>query len=125
MAESALADLDVPALLGRLGVYPRRITSDSRRVEPGIAFAAFPGHSSDGRKFVPDAIARGASAVLWDSRAFQWDPAWQAPHLGIDGCQLFDRQVGQGILEGRELLAGEMGDHGIAVLIGQGGIDVQ
>jgi len=87
VAESALADLDVPALLGRLGVYPRRITSDSRRVEPGIAFAAFPGHSSDGRKFVPDAIARGASAVLWDSRAFQWDPAWQAPHLGIDHLQ--------------------------------------
>ena len=56
-----------PRCSRRLGVHPRRITSDSRRVEPGVAFAAYPGHSSDGRKFVPDAIARGASAVLWDS----------------------------------------------------------
>jgi UDP-N-acetylmuramoyl-L-alanyl-D-glutamate--2,6-diaminopimelate ligase len=87
VAEAALSDLDVPALLARLGVHPRRITSDSRRVEPGVAFAAYPGHSSDGRKFVPDAIARGAAAVLWDTRAFQWDASWQAPHLGVDHLQ--------------------------------------
>jgi UDP-N-acetylmuramyl-tripeptide synthetase len=82
-----LADLDVPALLAKLGVYPRRITSDSRRVEPGVAFAAYPGHATDGRRFVPDAIARGASAVLWDTRSFQWDASWHARHLGIDHLQ--------------------------------------
>jgi len=87
VAEAALADLDVPALLTKLGARPRRITSDSRRVEPGVAFAAYPGHSSDGRKFVPDAIARGASAVLWDTRSFQWDASWRAPHLGIEHLQ--------------------------------------
>jgi UDP-N-acetylmuramyl-tripeptide synthetase len=87
VADAALLDLDVPALLAKLGVYPRRITSDSRRVEPGVAFAAYPGHASDGRSHVPDAIARGASAVLWDSHAFQWDASWQAPHLGVDHLQ--------------------------------------
>ena len=87
MTEATLADLDVPALLARLGVTPRRITSDSRRVEPGVAFAAYPGTAADGRKFVPDAIERGASAVLWESRGFQWDAKWDAPHLGIEGLQ--------------------------------------
>jgi UDP-N-acetylmuramyl-tripeptide synthetase len=84
VADEALAELDVPAIFARLGVHPRRIVSDSRRVEPGVAFAAYPGVAADGRKFVPDAIARGACAVLWDTHAFRWDPSWQAPHLGVD-----------------------------------------
>ena len=87
MADAALSDLDVPALLARLGAHPRRITSDSRRVEPGVAFAAYPGHVADGRSFVPDAIARGACAVFWDTRNFQWDPSWKAPHVGIEHLQ--------------------------------------
>jgi UDP-N-acetylmuramyl-tripeptide synthetase len=87
VSDAALADLDVAAVLARLGVRPRRITSDSRRVEPGVAFAAYPGHAADGRTFVPDAIARGACAVLWDTRGFQWDASWRAPNLGIDHLQ--------------------------------------
>ncbi len=87
MADAAIADVDVPALLTKLGVYPRRITSDSRRVEPGVAFAAYPGTVADGRAFVPDAIARGAAAVLWESRAFQWDGAWTSPNAGVEHLQ--------------------------------------
>ncbi|MFO1322999.1 MAG: UDP-N-acetylmuramoyl-L-alanyl-D-glutamate--2,6-diaminopimelate ligase [Burkholderiales bacterium] len=79
---------DVPALLARLGVMPRRITADSRRVEPGVAFAAYPGHSVDGRTFVPDAIARGALAVLWEARAFKWNEAWTTPNVGLEGLQM-------------------------------------
>ncbi len=40
------------------------ITCDSRRVEPGYLFAAIPGTQVDGRRFIPDAIERGAVAVL-------------------------------------------------------------
>ena len=40
------------------------LTSDSRRVEPGFLFAALPGSTADGRDFIPDAIGRGAVAVL-------------------------------------------------------------
>ncbi|PPR74515.1 MAG: UDP-N-acetylmuramoyl-L-alanyl-D-glutamate--2,6-diaminopimelate ligase, partial [Alphaproteobacteria bacterium MarineAlpha3_Bin4] len=40
------------------------LTCDSRRVEPGFLFAALPGSQADGRSFIPEALARGASAVL-------------------------------------------------------------
>ncbi len=78
---------DVPALLARLGAFPRRITADSRRVEPGVAFAAYPGLHFDGRTYIPDALKRGASAVLWDSSNFRWRPDWTAPNVGVDRLQ--------------------------------------
>lgn len=40
------------------------LTADSRAVGPGYLFAALPGASMDGRDFIPDAIARGAVAIL-------------------------------------------------------------
>jgi UDP-N-acetylmuramoyl-L-alanyl-D-glutamate--2,6-diaminopimelate ligase len=40
------------------------VTCDSRRVEPGFVFAAFPGSATDGRRFIDDAVARGASAII-------------------------------------------------------------
>ena len=40
------------------------ITADSRRVHHGMIFAALPGAAQDGRKFIPAALARGASAIL-------------------------------------------------------------
>lgn len=40
------------------------LTADSRQVKPGFLFAALPGSKSDGRDFIPAAIAQGATAVL-------------------------------------------------------------
>lgn len=40
------------------------LTCDSRRVEPGFLFAALPGTQVDGRAFIPEALSRGAVAVL-------------------------------------------------------------
>ena len=40
------------------------ITADSREVAKGTLFAAIPGTAHDGRTFIPDAVARGATAVL-------------------------------------------------------------
>lgn len=40
------------------------LTADSREVQPGWLFAALPGAKADGARFVPDAIAKGAAAVL-------------------------------------------------------------
>jgi len=40
------------------------LTEDSRRVAPGSLFAALPGARFDGRAFIPDALAKGAVAVL-------------------------------------------------------------
>ncbi len=44
----------------------RGLAADSRAVEPGFLFAALPGAKLDGRRFVADAVARGAVAVLTD-----------------------------------------------------------
>jgi UDP-N-acetylmuramyl-tripeptide synthetase len=75
---------DAIALLDRLGAAPRRITSDSRDVRGGDAFAAWRGTRADGRAFIGDAIGRGAGAVLWEAQAFRWDPAWQVPNAAVD-----------------------------------------
>jgi UDP-N-acetylmuramoyl-L-alanyl-D-glutamate--2,6-diaminopimelate ligase len=40
------------------------ITADSRQVVPGDLFAALPGAKVDGRRYIADAVARGAVAVL-------------------------------------------------------------
>jgi len=43
-----------------------RLRADSRKVLPGDAFFAWPGHQSDGRRFISDARARGAAALVVD-----------------------------------------------------------
>ena len=40
------------------------LTADSRRVERGVAFVAVPGFKQDARRFVPEAVARGAALVV-------------------------------------------------------------
>jgi UDP-N-acetylmuramoyl-L-alanyl-D-glutamate--2,6-diaminopimelate ligase len=45
----------------------RSITADSRLVSPGTLFVALPGVANDGRRFIGEAIARGAAAILTDA----------------------------------------------------------
>jgi UDP-N-acetylmuramoyl-L-alanyl-D-glutamate--2,6-diaminopimelate ligase len=40
------------------------LTADSRKVAPGFLFAALSGSKADGASFIPDAITRGAVAIL-------------------------------------------------------------
>jgi UDP-N-acetylmuramoyl-L-alanyl-D-glutamate--2,6-diaminopimelate ligase len=40
------------------------LTADSRAVKPGYLFAALPGSRTDGVRFIADALARGAAAIL-------------------------------------------------------------
>jgi len=56
---------------------------DSRRVRPGFVFVAMKGETSDGNRFIDQAIAAGAVAVVTDSAAEKARPgiAWaQVPH---------------------------------------------
>ena len=52
------------------------LRSDSRAVRPGDGFIAWPGHASDGRRYVPQALAAGAAACLVEAEgaaAFGFD----------------------------------------------------
>ena len=40
------------------------ISSDTRTLTPGGLYAALPGEQADGHRYIPDALARGAAAVL-------------------------------------------------------------
>ena len=54
-------------LLHRLraqGIAPRGVSGDSRRVQAGDLFLAYPGQHVDGRRFIAEALTRGAVAVL-------------------------------------------------------------
>ncbi len=71
--------------LGEVAGVAAHLTTDSRSVEAGDVFCAYPGATNDGRAFIGDAIARGASAVLWDPvGSFAWDPAWPVPQRAQD-----------------------------------------
>ena len=62
----ALRQLEsIPAVLAWLAMRgARTLHTDSRQVGAGDAFIAWPGHAVDGRRFVPQALAAGASACL-------------------------------------------------------------
>ena len=48
-----------------------RLQTDSRLVHAGDAFIAWPGHVSDGRKFVPAALAAGAAVCLVEAEGVE------------------------------------------------------
>lgn len=65
------------AWLSRTVAPGAQLSADSRAVRPGDVFVAIPGATHDGRHHVPDAMARGAAAVIWDCTAFAWPADWQ------------------------------------------------
>ena len=62
MLLSELAGSSTPPGLGSVEITG--LTSDSRQVAPGFLFAALPGTQVDGARFIDDAIAAGAAAIL-------------------------------------------------------------
>lgn len=52
---------------GRLDVAIEDVVFDSRQVKPGSLFVALKGAHQDGNRFIPDAVAAGACAILSDS----------------------------------------------------------
>ncbi|PSJ16405.1 UDP-N-acetylmuramoyl-L-alanyl-D-glutamate--2,6-diaminopimelate ligase [Nitrosomonas supralitoralis] len=75
-------------LLEVLGVVIRNLVADSRQIKPGDTFVAYPGDTTDGRKFIPQAIAAGANAILWDPRNFAWKSEWHIPALAVDDLKM-------------------------------------
>lgn len=63
----------------------QRLQCDSRRVQPGDAFIAWPGFATDGRRFVLPALASGACACLVEADgldAGQWPEQWASALVG-------------------------------------------
>jgi UDP-N-acetylmuramoyl-L-alanyl-D-glutamate--2,6-diaminopimelate ligase len=75
-------------LLDELGVPIKNLVTDSRQIQPGDTFLAYAGEKADGRDFIPQAIAAGANAVLWDPKNFTWNPEWRIPALAIDELKM-------------------------------------
>ncbi len=70
MAKRSMPVSELVAALGEtrmIGAPPAAIggiAADSRKVAPGDCFVAVPGFKQDARRFVPEAIARGAAVIV-------------------------------------------------------------
>jgi len=73
----------------------RHLSTDSRRVQPGDAFVAWPGYGNDGRQFVPAALAAGAAACLVEARGVE--------AFGFDGTRV-------AAVQGLKAATGELAD---------------
>ena len=70
--------------LAAMGVTPTGVADDSRQVRPGDVFLAYPGDLADGRRYIPDALARGAVAVVWQAGGdFCWNSAFTAANFDV------------------------------------------
>lgn len=79
---------DVLDRLEGFGVEPTGVADDSRQVQAGDVFLAYPGDLSDGRRYIADAIARGAVAVLWQPGGdFAWNSALTVANLPLDALR--------------------------------------
>lgn len=53
---------------GDLTMEVNGLTSDSRKVVPGTMFIAVKGFAGDGHKFIASALAKGAAAIMYETR---------------------------------------------------------
>ena len=84
----SLTPADVLRQLEALGIVPAGVADDSRQVAPGDLFVAYRGALADGRRYIGDAIARGAVAVLWEAGDdFVWNPAWRVANFSACGLR--------------------------------------
>lgn len=73
-----------------------QLAADSRAIAPGDVFFAYPGDAVDARRFIAQAIAAGAAAVIFESEGFSWDGSWQVPHLAVAGLKAMAGEIAGG-----------------------------
>lgn len=59
----------VIAVAGPTDIPIARIVADSRQVTPGALFVAYRGVDTDGHRYIPDALGRGAAAIVGETPA--------------------------------------------------------
>jgi UDP-N-acetylmuramoyl-L-alanyl-D-glutamate--2,6-diaminopimelate ligase len=81
--------------LKQQGIHPAAVTADSRQVRSNSLFLAYPGERVDGRQFIAQAIAQGASAVAYEPSDYAANYTWTADdavaHIAMQGLR---QQVG-------------------------------
>lgn len=76
--------LNIQDVVAWLQTQPKaRLLSDSRQIQAGDIFFAYPGDAADGRVYIADAIQKGAIAVVYDEAHFEWQLGESVPHLGV------------------------------------------
>jgi len=79
---------DILERLAGLGIEPTGVADDSRQVLPGDVFLAYPGDLVDGRRYIADALQRGAIGVVWQPGGdFAWSPAWSVANLPVEALR--------------------------------------
>ncbi len=74
---------DLLQTLRQLAPGAQGMSADSRLLKSGDVFLAFPGDVHDGRNYIPQALAAGAAAVVWEPADFVWHNAWAIPRLAL------------------------------------------
>lgn len=69
--------------LEKMNISISKLVTDSRTVQAGDTFIAYPGEGLDGRAYIDEAIAHGANAVIWEQRDFEWSDQWRVANLGV------------------------------------------
>lgn len=81
---TALPAFQAPALEGDPDIT--RITADSRQVIPGALFVAYAGVNVDGHRFIPQALERGAAAIVGERDESEVNPSAvsrQPPYIRV------------------------------------------
>lgn len=107
--------IDILSQLRQQGAKIGGLSADSRALRAGDAFVAYPGANADGRRYIADAVARGAAAVLWEREGFSWDDAWRVPNIAVDGLRALAGEIAHEVYDrpsGKLWLAGVTGTNG-------------
>lgn len=83
--------------LAVLGVEPAGVADDSRLVRPGDLFLAYPGDRADGRRYIDDAIVRGAAAILFEGGDVSGD-ALPVPAFAVRGLRALAGSLAHAVL---------------------------
>lgn len=89
--------VDPPAWMKQVEIYS--VESDSRQVEAGSLFVAIPGLNVDGHRFIPDAIAHGAVAVVGERDKLTLDLPDDLPYIAVDDARLALARLAAGFLD--------------------------
>lgn len=85
-----LEGIDVVESFGSTEIPISGLHYDSRRIQPGHLFVAIHGEKTDGNRFVPQALERGAAAVASglprDTAGVSLATAPQPPHSALPAC---------------------------------------